>query len=243
MSELNKPSVPLATGGMSPSGTTTVVKIHRPSADYGDKKVLCSAICKCKDTPGIGADGRSLKQACVSKRLKELDGVMAHRSPYKPEVNYDMTKDPPAPIMDAEVATKGHDWLPGWIRKWWDAPDEDGIRRPTFKPGRGMIRRPDVVIVNDPSQPPVQANIKQVVEIKFPPDARNPRQDAAYITIAGDENKLVVMGPDDCDCNRPEPDQPKIPVEELGTAAIAARLLYMLLTKRPPPGPVPVPAF
>lgn len=243
MSGPGKPSAPLATGGMSPEGTTTVVKIHRPNADYGDKKVLCSAICKCKETPGKGVDGRSLKQACVSKRLKELDGIMRHNSPYKPEVNYDMTKEPPAPIMDSEVATKGHDWLPGWIRKWWDVPDEDGNQRPPFKAGRGLVRRPDVVIVKDPYKPPVQENIKQVIEIKFPPDTMDAPQREAYAQIAGGDHKLVEMGPEDCDCNKPDPDPSKIPVEELGTAAVAARILYMLLTRRPPPGPVPVPAF
>jgi hypothetical protein len=30
-----------------------------------------------------------------------------------------------------------------------------------------MVRRPDAVIVNDPTQPPTQGNIKKVVEIKF----------------------------------------------------------------------------
>jgi hypothetical protein len=100
---------------MSGEGTTTVVKVNRPKLDFVDKKVLCSAICKCKDTPGVGKDGRSLKQSCVSKRLKGLDAVLEHRSPYKSEINYDMTREPPAPIMNSEVETKGHDWLPGSV--------------------------------------------------------------------------------------------------------------------------------
>ncbi len=58
-----------------------------------------------------------------------------------------------------------------------------------------MVRRPDVVIVNDPTKPPTQDNIKQVVEIKFPPDKMDERQELAYIRIAGDETKLVEMGP------------------------------------------------
>lgn len=152
MTEPTRPTTPLATGGMSREGTTTVVKINRPTVDAADKKVLCSAICKCKDAPGSGADGRSLKQACVSGRLKELDGVLQHRSPYKPEVNYDMTQRPPAPIMDSGVQTKGHDWLPGWIKKYWDAPSDAGSTRPPFQPGEGMVRRPDVVIVKGSNQ-------------------------------------------------------------------------------------------
>lgn len=236
MTEPTKPGTPLAIGGMSREGTTTVVKIARPNFDPVDKKVLCSAICQCKNTPGTGKDGRSLKQSCVSGRLKALDTALKHRSPYKPEVNYDMTKRPPAPIMDSGVETKGHDWLPGWIKKWWEEDPE----HPPFKPKRGMVRRPDVVIVKDPAKPPTRDNIKQVVEIKFPPDKRNPQQDVAYSRIAGGENKLEVIGPENCDCDQPEPNPPRIPVEELGAATGVAGLLYLLVTKRPPPA---IPAF
>ena len=90
---------PLATGGMSKEGTTTVVKVNEPELEYLDKKVLCTAICKCKNTPGVGKDGRSLNQVCVSAQLRALDASLQHRSPYKPEINYDMTKEPPEPIM------------------------------------------------------------------------------------------------------------------------------------------------
>ncbi|MDR9839821.1 VRR-NUC domain-containing protein [Herbaspirillum huttiense] len=238
MTEPTNPSTPLATGGMSPEGTTTVVKIGQPTLDYEDKKVLCSAICKCKDAPGIGKDGRSLKQSCVSSRLRELDKLLEHRSPYKPEVNYDMTKEPPEPIMDSSIATKAHDWLPGWISKYWEVDHGSAYLK-----GAGMIRRPDVITVLDPTKPPTQENIKQVVEIKFPPDTLTRAQGDAYIEIAGDKNKLVKIGPENCDCNKPEPEESKIPVEELGVAATALRLLYMLVTKRPPPGGVPVPSF
>lgn len=235
MTEPTKPTTPLATGGMSRgAGTTTVVKINRPNVDFADKKVLCSAICKCKDTPGVGKNGQSLKQSCVSGRLRELDGILQHRSPYKPEVNYDMTRQPPEPIMDSEVDTKPHDWLPGFIKKHW----EKDHGSPYLK-GKGMVRRPDVILVNDPTKPPTQDNIKQVVEIKFPPDTMDDPQREAYEQIAGDQNKLVEMGPDDCDCNQPDPNPPKIPVEQLGPAAAVLGLFYMLITKRPPPGGVP----
>lgn len=53
--------------------------------------------------------------------------------------------------------------LPGWISKYWDEDPE----HPPFKPGKGMIRRPDVIIVQNPNRPPTQDNIKQVVEMKF----------------------------------------------------------------------------
>ncbi|WP_311434961.1 VRR-NUC domain-containing protein [Herbaspirillum huttiense] len=140
--------------------------------------------------------------------------------------------------MDSSIATKAHDWLPGWIGKYWEVDHGS----PYLK-GAGMIRRPDVITVLDPAKPPTQENIKQVVEIKFPPDKITTPQQNAYIEIAGDEKKLVTIGPQDCDCNQPEPEESKVPVEELGIAATALRILYMLVTKRPPPGGVPVPAF
>lgn len=229
---------PLSSGGMSPNGTTTPVKINTPGLDYSDKKVICSAICYCNNTPGVGKDGRSLKQSCVSDRLSQLDKYMMHRSPYKPEVNYDMTKEPPAPIMDSSIETKGHDWLPGWIKKWWGADEE----HPPFKAGTGMIRRPDVVIVQDPSKPPTQDNLKKVVEIKFPPDTVSSRQRDDYIDIAGDEKKFVSLKPSDCDCDQQEPEESKVPSEELGAAAAAAAWAAWLLTRGKTPRP-PVPAF
>lgn len=195
MSDMNK--LPLATGGMSNQGTTTVVRVNRPKLDIPDKAAICPVVCKCNKAPDVGVDGRSLKQACVSKALSAVDKAADHKSWYKPEVNYDMTKSPPAPIMSSSNETKGHEWLPGWISKRWDQdPDH-----PPFLAGEGMIRRPDVIIVRDPSKPPAQDNIKQVVEIKFPPDEMGDRQRKAYERIAGDSNKVVEIGPDDCDCS------------------------------------------
>ena len=221
---------PLATGGMSSGGAITPIKISEPQLDPADKKVLCSSICHCKDTPGTGKDGRSLKQMCVSGALKAKDTAMNHQSPYKPEVNYDMTQTPPAPIMDSKVETKGHSWLPGWIEKYWGSKPEHSD---SYKAGKGLVRRPDVVIVNDPGKPPTQDNIKQVVEIKFPPDGWSKMQKDRYTVISGNADKLVKLEPDDCDCNKPEPEPTKIPVKELGATATLAGAAAMLLRALP----------
>lgn len=231
---------PLATGGMSREGTTTVVRIHGVKIDPVDKKVLCSAMCKCDKQPNIGKDGKQLKQGCVSAHLKGLDKALDHRSNYKQELNYDMTQTPPAPITDSDVDTKGHDYLPGWIKKYWGSKPEHPR---TYRPGTGLIRRPDVVIVKDASKPPTQDNIKQIVEMKFPPDTLEARQRDAYIQIAGEEKKLATLEPGDCDCQSEEPKDPNIPIEELGAAAtVAAWVLYILSkgkSPRPPLRPVP----
>jgi hypothetical protein len=221
---------------MSTKGSTTVVPINKPKLDASDKKVLCSAMCKCQTQPNIGVDGRSLKQGCVSGRLKALDAALQHKSPYKAEFTYDMTKRPPEPFLDKEIETKSRDLWPGWTKTLWP---KDLTRPQPYKPDRGYTRRPDVVIVKDPTKPPTQDNIKQVVEMKFPDDTYGSGQLEDYTTIAGDEKKMVAMELNDCDCNQPEPDPPKVPVEQLGPAAAILGILYMVVTKRPPPGGVP----
>lgn len=224
---------PLATGGMSAEGSTTIVPINKPKLDYSDKKVLCSAMCQCQTQPNIGTDGRRLKQECVSGRLKALDATLQHTSPYKAEFTYDMTKRPPEPFLDKKVDTKARTLWPGWTNTLW--PKDSS--RPPYKAGRGYTRRPDVVIVKDPLKPPTQDNIKQVVEMKFPDDDYRPRQREDYIVIAGDESKMISLELKDCDCNQREPDKSKIPVEQLGPAAAILGIIYMVVTKRPPPVP------
>jgi hypothetical protein len=230
---------PLANGSMAPDGATTPVRQAQVQLAPTDKKVLCSAMCQCDKMPDVGKDGKQLKQGCVSGRLQALDQLLDHRSPYKQEINYDMTKSPPAPIMDSGIATKGHSYLPGWLRKYWGTEPEHS---PTFKAGQGLIRRPDVVIVNDPTKPPTQDNIKQIVEMKFPPDTISRQQAEAYETIAGNSQKLTTLQPDKCDCDAPEPETSKIPVDKLGWAAVAAGWAVFVLSRGRTPRP-PVPAF
>jgi len=66
------------------------------------------------------------------------------------------------------------------------------------------LRRPDVVVVNDPMQPPVQSNIRHVVEFKFPPDDYSRNQQRDYIRIAGSRSKFVPLGPAECGCGDDE---------------------------------------
>ena len=232
---------PLATGGMSERGTTTTVGVNKPKINPSDKKILCAAMCKCDKTPHVGKDGRQLKQMCVSGELKALDAFLMHRSPFKQELSYDMTKRPPAPIMDSAIATKGHDYVPGWIKKYWGTEPE---HPPIYAPGTGLIRRPDVVIVNDPTLPPTRDNIKQIVEMKFPPDSLSAEQEEAYREIGG-KGKLAQLQPSDCDCGAEEPRTSRLPIEELGFAAAAASWLAYIATrgKTPRPPMFPIPAF
>jgi hypothetical protein len=237
MTEPTPPGAPLATGGMSRAGTTTIVKINLPEIEPQDKKVLCSALCHCDKAPDIGKDGQQLKQVCVARTMKEVDKQLDHRSPYKQEINYDMTKNPPEPIMDSQVPTKGHDWLPGWIDKYFGKGSDPDAPQVPFKAGTGQIRRPDVVIVKDPSLPPTQDNIKQIVEMKFPPDELRPDQEDAYIDIAGDQRKLKTLKPSDCNCDQSEPEPPKMPVEEMGIVAKIVMAILFLISRGKTPMP------
>lgn len=85
-----------------------------------------------------------------------------------------------------------------WIQEKW--PGKLGGYIKGKKAGLDQIRRPDVVIVNDPSQPPVQSNIKAVVEMKFD-DGFGYGQEIAYKRIAGGDSKYVSLRRADCPCD------------------------------------------
>ncbi|WDD95001.1 nuclease [Burkholderia sp. FERM BP-3421] len=89
-----------------------------------------------------------------------------------------------------------------WIQEKW--PGKLGGYIKGKKTGLDQIRRPDVVIVNDPGQPPVQSNIKAVVEMKFD-DGFSHGQEISYKRIAGDDSKYVSLRRADCPCDDGEP--------------------------------------
>ncbi|WP_421376816.1 VRR-NUC domain-containing protein [Paraburkholderia sp. DD10] len=198
MSEYGKVS---AHGQMAEGdGQTTEVRLPRLPLDPKDKAVLCAQICACNQSPDVSTSGGKLKQQCVSKRLAARDQQMGGRSVYKPEINYDMSKTPPEPITLSKDPMTPHPFLPAWIEKYWPG----GLSQ--YESGVGNIRRPDCVIVKDPSVPATQDNIKTVVEMKFPPDRPSTMQRALDRRIAGRNAGAVVMGPEDCDCSHTQPE-------------------------------------
>ncbi|MDC4663990.1 VRR-NUC domain-containing protein (plasmid) [Acinetobacter baumannii] len=240
MAEQEKPQGKLTTSKLP---TIKVVAIGGDQLDPQDKEVICKAICYCNTTPNKGKAGHNQYQSCVSERLKELDRFMGHQSPYKPEVNYDMHKSPPEPIMDKGILTKAHDYLPGWIRKYWEK--DKGY---PYEAGEGMVRRPDVIIVKDPTKPPTQDNIKQVVEIKFGNDVFSERQKKDYATIAGSEHKVKQLDADECDCgSSKDGNATEVSTAVAWATAIAGTLLYFVSRGKTPrprfPLPKPAPAW
>ena len=107
-------------------------------------------------------------QGCMEQTFKKADQLLGFNSRYKPEISYDMTQTqtPPLPFMhreDGQDTTEPSHYWQGRVQQEID----------NYAAGRGMVRRPDLVIVNDPCQPPNQSNIERVVEIKFQGDNRD----------------------------------------------------------------------
>ena len=186
-----------ATGGVSPEGQTTQVGVNGTLSPK-DRAVLCSVLCKCKSIGVTTRSGQVRRQKCVQQRLDFANGVSnietGAPTVYRPEQTYNMKAKPPEPVTDPDDPLSPHTDIRQWIKDFWPG----GLKK--YRPGKGNLRRPDVVIVKDPTQPPVQANIKQVVEFKFPPDPYSRNQERDYIRIAGDRSKFVPLGPAECGC-------------------------------------------
>ena len=183
-------------------------------------------------------DGRKLNQVCASKKVKNLDWDYVY--PYKAEVNYDMTQSPPEPIMDSTIATKVHDWLPGWIKKNWPDPKKG---RPAWKPGIGLIRRPDIVKVKNQGLPPTQDNLTDLIEVKFPGDNFGAEQLADYEEILG--RPPSILTPDNCECGDKQKERGYEDIKDVVTkvapyAALAAWAAWIASGGRGPRPPQPV---
>ena len=140
-------------------------------------------------------------QVCVTHKVREYDRALGGMSKLKAEVPYDMSTKPPTPIMSRKEP---------WRPSTGSPPDS---------------RKPDVVIVKDPTKPPTQDNIERIVEIKFKKDRWRSEQFEQYKRIAG-EAPVDELNPELCGC--PDPRQPVPQAREL-TATDAAEVLMLAL--------------
>ncbi|WP_330996453.1 nuclease [Burkholderia stagnalis] len=216
-----------------------------------DKAVLCPVMCKC-NSMGVWTrgGGRLQRQKCVKERLDAENARSIESSgekiPYVPEVSYDMTKEPPSPIMSADDPLVPHDNLLDYIRNSW--PGKMAGYLEGKRAGKIQTRRPDVVVVNDPSQPPVQSNIRAVVEMKFDDDFGIGQEDA-YRRIAGDDDKYAPLDRADCGCG--DEKREKQPARSTKTHSETEELFgdsssglsRTPLGLPPPPAPTPIPIF
>ncbi|MCX7110682.1 MAG: VRR-NUC domain-containing protein [Proteobacteria bacterium] len=181
-----------------------------------DDALICKLCCCCLNDPVLGEAEQHLMQNCMDKIFKSADKLLGFNSRYKSEISYDMTQSPPSPMMhrvEGEDTTEAsHSWMGRAFREIVD-----------YVRGKGMVRRPDLVIADDPCLPPTQDNIERVVEIKFKNDKRSRGQDEAYRDIAGDKEKYSIFRigntPKDneqgCDCGENQPQEPvPVPVSE-----------------------------
>lgn len=153
-----------------------------------DNKAMCQVMCCCKTQPQ--------RQNCVRETLDAADALLGGQSRYKAEISYNMrTADGvPTPFMHR---VNGQDTTVRSER--WQTRAQQEI--PGYRSNAGHVRRPDVVIVNDPTRPPTQDNIAQVVEMKFAGDVEQPGQYAAYEDIAGSATRFRVQEEAGCACN------------------------------------------
>lgn len=163
-------------------------------------------MCCCQKSPGVGVAGQYLMQSCADSVFTSADEALGWKSRYKSEISYVMSPPSspgvPAPLMSqtSGIPTKPTDYWQGRAREQLG----DG-----WIPGTGMVRRPDLTIVDDPCKPPVPGNIERVVELKFGGDANDQGQNKAYEQIAGGQGNYSVMrsggkvqgGEQQCDCD------------------------------------------
>lgn len=148
----------------------------------------------------------SLKQFMMSGLIRADERNYDYRWWYKAEVPFDMRTTPPRPYLSSSLRdTEG----PG--------------RRHTLNPfperGKGIYRRPDVIIVKNKADrwpglagPDSEGimhadNLERLVEVKFPGDRLKEEQYNDYMLIVGGtghENRMTILEIHDC---RPEEQQ------------------------------------
>lgn len=180
-----------------------------------------------------------LQQNCVATLFQSLDAATEWRSWIKAEVSYDMDgykagfknigdkiSGRPQPLMSRNTPTKPLYWH-------WGVISHVGRRKnvllsqPTFTKGHSL-KRPDIVVVRNPAQPPVESNIAMIYEMKFN-EKPDKRQEEEYQKIVnGDENRVQTIEVKDCRCEKRNERIREVTKEELQawaaamTAALAA---------------------
>jgi type VI secretion system secreted protein VgrG len=140
----------------------------------------------------------------VAERLWAQDRALGNQSKIKAEVPYDMSQVPPAPIMSRNDPT-----------------------RPTHsRPGGSKI--PDVVLVNDPTRPPTQDNIRKIIEMKFDNDRVDRDQLDEFEKIAGNA-PVEVWTPETCGCGKEEPETVPVPAPAPAPSRKEAEVLFLVL--------------
>lgn len=184
-----------------------------------DEKILCELFCCCLRTGG--------NQACVEEALTIADQVTGYKSRYKAEVSYNMQFEPPRPMMEkdkngaltTEPISRGNF---GHLNNRAEIEYDPALRRRAGVGGY-RYRRPDVVVVKDPSKPPDKRNISRVIEMKFPGDTEDARQNADYERIGGKSKFKVYKRGSPCNCKDKDKEKERQRAQQPMTAGAEAK--------------------
>lgn len=152
-----------------------------------DNKILCGLMCCCAENPAQGPAGTNQHQLCVHQTLKAVNTALGGMSRYKSEYSFNMNENPPSPFMHREGGADTLEPSTSWLTR--------AIQEiPGFQGGKGLVRRPDIVIVRKPHRPPSTDNIARIVEMKFQGDLSNAEAERGYRRIVGgDADRFSVM--------------------------------------------------
>ena len=146
----------------------------------------------------------SLKQTIMSGLIRVDEIARNYCWYYKAEVAFDMRTTPPRPFLSSTLLEK-------------DGADRRHTTNPFPVPGRGIYRRPDVIIVKNKEDrwpglagPDTEGNmhsdnLARLVEVKFPGDVLSREQYDEYMQIVGrNRTRMTILEIHDC---RPEEHQ------------------------------------
>ncbi|EFC0661956.1 VRR-NUC domain-containing protein [Escherichia coli] len=146
----------------------------------------------------------SLKQTVMSGLIRVDEIARNYRWYYKAEVAFDMRTTPPRPFLSSTLLEK-------------DGAGRRHTTNPFPVPGRGIYRRPDVIIVKNKEDrwpglagPDTEGNmhsdnLARLVEVKFPGDVLSREQYNEYMQIVGrNRTRMTILEIHDC---RPEEHQ------------------------------------
>ena len=146
----------------------------------------------------------SLKQTIMSGLIRVDEIARNYCWYYKAEVAFDMRTTPPLPFLSSTLLEK-------------DGAGRRHTTNPFPVPGRGIYRRPDVIIVKNKEDrwpglagPDTEGNmhsdnLARLVEVKFPGDVLSREQYNEYMQIVGrNRTRMTILEIHDC---RPEEHQ------------------------------------
>ncbi|MDH2066236.1 VRR-NUC domain-containing protein [Pantoea sp. GD03673] len=187
----------------------------------------------------------SLKQLMMSGLIRVDEIAANYHWWYKAEVSFDMRTSPPRPFLSSSLLNEG--------------AGRRHTTNPFPVPGKGIYRRPDVIIVKDKQDrwpglagPDAEGqihgnNLARLVEVKFPGDELYEEQYRDYMEIVGgpgNEKQMTILEIHDC---RPQEQKWTDQVVNVtmkawktsGAKYWPLALYPPIFTPRPPSAPVP----